>query len=379
MKSNEILKALNLPNSKFNTQHCSKLAKVYELLKSISSDILTAEIIDFDCPLLFGRETKEVYRHMEWTIETNNHGTEVKAQKIKVTTNYGNYSFACPANNAFYFAVCDLLGICYERTGIEVVKPLQVIEIDSSVINAIKKAAKFVGKDDLRPAMQTICLSFENNLCEVIGTDAHQLYMSKKIACYSGKDAFKLLLSREAIKDIVKLKIKDKTAKIELLPIETYTYKDANGKDIKGSNQYANFAGLKVRLEPELRYPDYKQVIPDYIEYMEFNRVKLLDNVKTVKQSANKATNQVNFHLNGSISLHCQDVDFSFEADADMPYISKQFKDCDIAFNGNLLVNILGTTFKTDTVKMYSNGSPSRAAIFTDGTDNVLLIPLMMY
>ena len=92
---------------------------------------------------------------------------------------------------------------------------------------------------------------------------------------------------------------------------------------------------------------------------------------------ANKITAQVNFHLNGNIAMSSCDVDFSFESNSEMPYISKNFVDTDIAFNGKFLVDSLGI-FKDKTVKMFSDGIPTKAAIFTNDTDTVLLMPLMM-
>jgi len=110
---------------------------------------------------------------------------------------------------------------------------------------------------------------------------------------------------------------------------------------------------------------------------MEFNREQMIKNVNKVLPYANKSTNLVSFHLNGQIDLHTQDIDFSFECDATMPYIRKDFKDTDIAFNGKFLNEAL-SIFKSNTVNMYSEGQATKAAIFTDNTDSVLLMPLML-
>ena len=103
----------------------------------------------------------------------------------------------------------------------------------------------------------------------------------------------------------------------------------------------------------------------------------MIANVKKLLPYSNKSTGQVNLHLNGSIAMHCEDVDFSFRCDADMPYLSKIFDDTDIAFNGKFLNTCL-TTFKEENVKMFTDGSSTKAAIFTNDTDNVLLMPLML-
>lgn len=92
---------------------------------------------------------------------------------------------------------------------------------------------------------------------------------------------------------------------------------------------------------------------------------------------SNKFTSQVNFHINGSIALHSQDVDFSFECNADMPYISKNIPDTDIAFNGKMLNECL-SIFKDSTLKFKTDGKSTQAGIFTNDTDTVLIMPLML-
>ena len=127
----------------------------------------------------------------------------------------------------------------------------------------------------------------------------------------------------------------------------------------------------------DARFPDYKVVIPEYETFMEFEKDSFVKNIKKVIPYANKSTSQVTFHLNGSIALHTQDVDFSFECDADMSYISKNFIDTDIAFNGKFLLETC-SIFKDKTLKFYSEGENTRAAIISNGNESVLLMPLMI-
>lgn len=84
------------------------------------------------------------------------------------------------------------------------------------------------------------------------------------------------------------------------------------------------------------------------------------------------------FILIGKIKFSAQDVDFSFEAETKMPYVEKQFPDLEIAFNGKFLCTTLAT-FKDDVVSMYHDGKRnSTCGIFSDGKDNILVMPLMM-
>jgi DNA polymerase-3 subunit beta len=138
----------------------------------------------------------------------------------------------------------------------------------------------------------------------------------------------------------------------------------------------ATFNGFEVSLF-DGNFPQYEVVIPNYTQAMEFDREQLIKNVKKVMPYANKSTSQVTFHLNGCISMRSEDIDFGFECDAEMPYISKEFPDTDIAFNGKFLNECLGS-FKDKTVKMYSDGISTKAALFTNDKDTLLLMPLMI-
>ena len=181
------------------------------------------------------------------------------------------------------------------------------------------------------------------------------------MASFDGcKDEMQILIAPESIKPLCRLKLKDS----EPLVITVF------------NDNTASFNDFGVNTLPDAKYPQYKVVIPKYDRYMEFDKAELIKNVKKVMPFANKSTEQVNFHINGSISLNACDVDFAFESDADMPYISKQFPDTDIAFNGSFLVNSLGI-FKDKIVKMYTDGKSTQAGIFTNDTDSVLLMPLM--
>ena len=60
-----------------------------------------------------------------------------------------------------------------------------------------------------------------------------------------------------------------------------------------------------------------------------------------------------------------------------MPYLTKNFVDTDIAFNGKFLLDAMGI-FKDKTIKMYSEGQSRKATIFSNGTDKVLLMPYLI-
>ena len=71
-----------------------------------------------------------------------------------------------------------------------------------------------------------------------------------------------------------------------------------------------------------------------------------------------------------------QDVDFSFESKVRMAYAKKDVEDFAIAFNGKFLIQSLNI-FQADQVKMLSDGNAVRGAIFTDGIDSFIIMPLL--
>lgn len=278
-------------------------------------------------------------------------------QQVTISHKTGSYSFPFPINNQLYNVIARMAGAEIQETKKEV-KVLNTISVNSGIFGAIGKALKFISKDDLRPSMQHICLDFENYVCEVVATDAHRLYLSQKFYG-SEKNRLQLLISEQTAKILAK--IKPVSDSIEISMLDNYRIM------IEGQI-YDTFDG---------NYPNYRCVIPTYENEMQFEVKPFIANVKKVLPSANKITSMVNFHLNGSISMQTQDVDFCFECTADMPYITKDFPDMDIAFNGRFLIESLGI-FKDKKLKFKTEGINTRAGIFTNNVDAVLIMPLLI-
>lgn len=441
MKNTEILQALNLTKGKETTNYCSKLANVFTLLKSIDKDIIKAEIVETNgsinnegklqiiekieanyknsllnkykynnkeikeltetirnlnaehfaiYQLINKRNSKDnseleqkkdslkgLIKESEQSINVLYEAEEKRLQsvtdsildmrkelelmevnKLMVQTDKSNYNFWLPINNTFYYNILRLLNIPFEVAEVETIPVKYSFVFSPAIIDSIKKALSFTSSDDLRPAMTGVCLDFSNEGLRVIATDAHKMFYSKFLSFEGTQEAMKLIISPESVRAIIKTK------------------KDEQLKMLVYSEVKASINGIDIRLI-DARFPDYSVVIPKYKNFMEFNREQMITNVKKVLPYSNKCTSQVNLHLNGSIALHTQDVDFSFECDADMPYITKDFKDTDIAFNGTFLNTCLNS-FKDTNVKMFTDGENSKAAIFSNGIDNVLLMPLML-
>ncbi len=374
MKPTQILKALNIIENKYTKQHCSKLSDIYGVLLELTKSSFKAVILESECVINFGKSTEANYNWNKKEIRTLFEGVEMKAAKINFKTDKQDYTFTLPTDNAFFDVVCTLLQLEFKskfEAETSKIKPLQTIEVSSEILTSIKKAAKFVSKDKYRIPMHCVLLHIKDNALKVVSTDAHRLYYSK-IYSVDAPNELKVMLSPEAIKSVLAIKTKETTITIDILPAET-----TKGEYSEVNKFYALINGIKVELWQEERYPDYEAVIPKLETAMVFNRLEFVDKIKQVMPYSNKATNQVNFHLNGKIEMTCQDVDFGFEADREMAYASKNFEDTDIAFNGRFLVECLGA-FKAKEVSMLSDGRPTRAALFTDGIETLLLMPLML-
>lgn len=167
-------------------------------------------------------------------------------------------------------------------------KPIGTIQGDQ--IQDIATALCFVSTDDLRPAMTGIYFNDH-----IAATDAHRLFW-KPI---------------EAMKqDFI---LPSKSAKI-ILALGGGKWEVFHDKN---HVKWVNDQGAEVVVRViDARFPDYKVVIPDIKDAIASITTfpdLMLKELKNAGKFANKSTNQVVLTLNGELSIHSQDVDFSFE------------------------------------------------------------------
>lgn len=370
MNQLQILSALTIASGQFTKGYAKQLFNLCKLVKELKelpgfTSLLNNPIGNVEIVKELPKLLPENYRHNDSYRDAkqsqwNNkclYGEFQQWQHIEILHGAGSYKFALPLHNDFYYYFLNLIGAADIKPVAEI-DIVDSITIDSAVFKNMNKAIKFVSKDNLRPAMTCVCLAMDKYKVEVVATDCHRLYQSPIFEC--SQDAkLNLLISPKDAKELAKMKFADTITEINIL-----------------KNNQIEIAG-KIIDVLDAKFPDYKVVIPEYDTYMEFNKEQFVSNVKQVIPFANKVTSQVTFHLNGSIALNAQDVDFSFESNKEMPYLTKNFVDTDIAFNGKFLLDAMDI-FKDKTVKMYSEGQSRKAAIFSNGTDKVLVMPLMI-
>lgn len=353
--ASEILLALGLSKSKETMQHAGKFADIFRLFEQVKKTIVSIERKPEK--LFFGKTSKEVVRRGVLEKDEITTGTEQDGERFTAITDRGKYSVVIPTGNGFHAAFCTLLGVQSNEIVVQK-KVLNTFILPASVLNNIKQAKAFASTDDLRPV--TMCVNFEiiNNKGKIVCTDCHKIYISETFDVIGKSGNHEFLLPVSALK------------KIPTTSEDTFEFDVL--EDFKVS-----FLGLEIELCTEGKYMDWRCVVPEYKKSMVIDRYDMIQKVKEVIPYTNKATTQVNFYMNGNIEMTGQDVDFSFETNVRMAYIKKNIPDFKIAFNGKFLVTTL-KAFNTDEIQMFTDGHPSKGAIFTDGRDTVLMMSLML-
>lgn len=351
MKSNEILKALGVP-LKGNGDLGRQLATFHKLLVEVKEDIVSGELFPND-----------IYMESCYTYGD----TVLKWNDLKVTTKNGCYKFPVPIDNAYFYSLCDLVGIPCKNTNVEITEFKRGFVMVHSVLYDIKKAAKFVSKDDLRPQLGCVCLDFSGECVQVVATDAHRLYLSRKWDFEANdKTPFKLLISAESVKELCSVKVNEN----EPLIIKVVDKETAYFNDIKVSL----YDGYQ-------KFPDYKAVLPN-TESLQPVSFDANDFVKSVKQMIPSAMDKnmpiVTILSNGGdayknqLHISAESLDFDTDAYTRLNCNCESSFDMEVSFNGKLLAESLAI-FKGQDIQMFA--ANERVFSFTNGIDTVLVSP----
>lgn len=236
----------------------------------------------------------------------------------------------------------------------------------------------FVSRDNFRPAM--IGVYFQSDGKEsgrIVSTDAHRLFWEKLSAPLTesfilpAKTA-RVLLAFPGDYTVTALLEKIEGAKQESLTHVTFTRTD----------------GVQICCRViDAKFPDYQVVIPegDGNLNLEVDKEFLLKELKNAAKFANKSTNQVTLSMNGAFAVSSQDVDFSFEYNAEFEPgdqvkftfqkdIPEDQRNMLIAFNAEFLQEIVHKQPAGERVRI-KLWAPTKCAIIND---QYLLMPLML-
>ncbi len=355
MKANEILNVLGLkkPNQ-VEKAHAKKLSDIFGLMASFKPVQFLEVKIEPAQGFTFGSYSTEGNR---WNKpEQVQSELKMDAMRVTVKTVTGQYVQNIPTTPDIYLPFLKLFPSHLIAQPIK--KEYQKADIElyfsEAQTEVIKRAAKFVCKNDFRPALNCVFIEVKNGLVNIAATDAHKLFTE------SFRDTIGLLPDGIFLlpgKDVTKVK---KELFVEFFKGE---HKIETGK--------INGLSFDVVNDP---YPNYMKVWPQYDKYVECDRKELINAVKGQLPFANKITHQIKFHFNGSVAISAEDLDFANESGVKIPYSFKTTPDFEIGFNGKFLLESL-STLQDKTVKIYSDGKPSKAVVLDK---SIVLVPLML-
>jgi len=231
--------------------------------------------------------------------------------------------------------------------------------------NALAYTLFCVSSDEMKPAMNGVCLQNKDGVTKFVATDSHRLSL---LTLETHIDSnISIIVSGGALNSLK-----------GLLPTQICEL-DVSFND---SNVFFNFGNTKVtsRLIDE-RFPDYENVIPSNNDkFLRIDKSQLQSSLKRVSIFANKTSQQIRFKLeNNNLLVAAEDVDFSNEAKENLP-CDFEGEPIEIGFNGKYLAEML-SNLHCDNVTM-GFSEPNRAVLIypTDKVDDVLMLvmPVML-
>lgn len=254
-------------------------------------------------------------------------------RSIQLTSNYGKYRLA--GENPV------------EYPELPVPESAETVTLSSEILEkAISKTLFAVSTDELRPAMTGVLFQLGIKKLICVATDAHKLVRNTFLEIDSNTEQ-EFILPRKSLQ-LVK----------NALPA-------AGEVKLSTSNSHAffNFGPMMVACRLiDARYPDYMAVIPtDNPNVLTIQRSDFQNSLRRIAIYANKSTNQVILSISdGSLTISAQDLDFSNEANEQLP-CTYDGEPLMIAFNAKFLLEMLAAIDSDEINLELSN--PNRAGI----------------
>lgn len=354
MNAQEICSALNVSTKENFKRHANKLSEMYRFL---SKQPMPQSVDRTNTRIEFGVRTK-----MENGERSNvDDGVWMDAETFKLKYQFGKsaaeYSVSVPIGNKFHDKFCLLFGIVNTKEVTEH-ECSHTVFVPTDFIAAIKKAAKFTGKDFMRPWSMCVGIEIIGNKLQVVATDAHVLYMSAVMDVKNDIPDTKIMIPADRIKQLPK----------SSLDFVSVTIRE----------KQISFLGIDLPIELEAgKYPDWKSIVPELSKCISFDAETFQKQLKAIQPYTNKATNQVTVYVHDYLTLHGSDIDFDFECTKSLQLGLKDFDDYAISYNGKYL-QLASQNLKQGEQKMYisDNSRLSGSAMFDDGTEKVLIMPL---
>lgn len=346
MKQADVLQLTGVTKNQYTSEHAGKMAAIFNFFKELGNDITSVTTVPV--VVMFGKRC-------DGDKKVINAGEKLDAQRITVNTRYGHYFVDVPCGK-LYTEFCKLLNLetAQEPTG----KVLQSFTFTPDVLAKLKTAVNFISKDNLRPVLQAVCVEIIEHKLQVISTNCHQLYISELIDVDGPAGEYTFLIPGAAIKKLPKFKA------------DTIVF------DVLEESK-VSIGGNIIELFTDGRFVDWRCVVPEYKNKLVFDRELFIQKLNEVMPYTNRTISEIKIVVKNDIYMHGQDVDFSLQCSAVMPYQEKTLTQFAIAFNGKMLLTTL-KSYDCKTITLLSDGQPQKAGLFTDGIDTILNMPLLL-
>lgn len=354
MNQKQFLSELKVPERATLKEHAGKILQIPKFLNSIKADIVISEITGARVPFQFGRKV-EISRFNSGEIRKTvlDSGEPLTADEFTVLTSTGEYKFKIPVESEIHTEVCKILNIEAGKVEIEnLVIPDQSFRAGPEFIGALKKAAKFVGKDDLRPGLKCVLVEVYGGVGVVVATDCFTLYNSGKIS-FPGVADLKILIPGLNLSN---LKDSSEVSRVKIF------------------EKHIEINGQKFELDKENKFPDWKFILPNYQYGVTVDKKEFVRGLKGVTGGLHGVTKRVDIDISDSIKLHAEDVDWCKEADTEVKWKTKTVTDFYGAFNRDFLLKAV-TSLNTDTIQIETDGARNKIIGVTDGTEKVYIMP----
>lgn len=242
--------------------------------------------------------------------------------------------------------------------------------VKSEFYPALKIMQKYVGKDDLRPAMTGVFFEASKDGYRLTATDAHVLKHKHQ--------AGEFVIMDETAKNnaILPAKFCKLLAGFDNAENTTIAKTEHNifaCLDFEAGKYKAVLVGRSI----EASYPDYKAVTPQNNPIEVCAQIKpLLKLIDKAAMYANKTTYQGIFSINGDIKISSQDLDFCHEYSGKIEHLGHNGENIEVGFNLQFVSKIL-KDLDTDCTTLELS-TPTRAGVFRELNGYTLIMPVMI-
>lgn len=224
-------------------------------------------------------------------------------------------------------------------------------DVDEDFINALKSAATFVSKDELRPTLSGIYIEGGDGI-SIYSSDAHRLFHTK-INTNSGN--FSAIINPSLPR---------------LAP-------SSPGRITIG-NQSITFDNDHVKVQSRLvegNYPNFAAMLPKEspLSIAQFNVGNLKSVINQALVYANANTHTIKFFSDDTLKISAVDLDFNVSCLIDTRIKSN----INVGLSGRYLLEILSVFEDADDITMSFWGS-NKIVLFQNGNKKTYLMPLMV-